>query len=406
VRKTALLGTLAVVATLSGGPASAGAPTPHAATAVRHDVTQIRGLTVDRYRWPDARGRPRTVSLVRYGQAGGGGYAIRMTYQTRRPGGWTTNVINAADGPDGGFGYFVSHEAFRTFDIAACPGGSNNCTIASLHGEDDSPLGRYLPGSGRTVVATRSRAVHEFTLVYPHWGTIVPMAEPTGPGTPADLGFHRRYELPVRLRWTFTAGQDFPRFDVRYDLSSAPANTVSADVRAPYGVMIFDRVNGPLTRLEWADSHRFATTGATVSSASGWTWQQANTGARYNLLVAGRHEFGLVDTRPYRLSRLGSGYADARGQTSDTHAGCADVGWKMPCDWQWTYQSVQYENFDATPNASKKLAWGSAPYVGTSKSTDDGGEPFAGHPLMAYSMWITFGRTGGAATRALAASRR
>ena len=77
----------------------------------------------------------------------------------------------------------------------------------------------------------------------------------------------------------------------------------------------------------------------------------------------------------------------------------------MPCDWQWPYQSIQYETFtNGQPSNDKKLAWGSAPYFGNNRATDDTGEPFDGYPTASYSVFITFDNTAGEKTRHLAAT--
>jgi hypothetical protein len=236
--------------------------------------------------------------------------------------------------------------------------------------------------------------------------TMLVFQNPNGSGlTPSNPAFHKKYNLPVTIRWTFTKGRDYPLWSATYDLSAAPVNTVSADVRGPYGYLIFDETDGPLTALEWGDQYIFKTRGNTVTTQSQWTWNTVNMGARYNLLVAGQYEMGLVESVPYRMSRLGSGYSDDRNQTSTGHQGCPDARWRMPCDWEWTYQSVQYEDFDTRPTRAKKLAWGSAPYMGSDRMSDDMGEPLAGYPVVSYSVWITFDKSGGVKTRNLASSR-
>ncbi|MDL1897001.1 hypothetical protein FBQ82_12050 [Anaerolineae bacterium CFX7] len=377
---------------------------------IRLETGIVNNLIVDRYTWRDSHGRPRSASLVRFGQQldgePRGGYANQFSYQifdaARQK--WRTFYINPPQfRGDAGFGYFVSHELYRYLDANVCADGSNNCTIASLHGEDDSPLGLSLPGSGKTLSVTNQQAVHQFKQNYPHWGTQVPLADIYDP-TPSALNAHAKYNLPVTIKWKFISGKDYPLWSAKYKLDSAPANTVSVDVRGPYGYMLFDKVDGAITKLEWGDQYKFATTDANVSTASNWEWNALNDGARYNLLVAGDYEFGLVQTIPYAKSKTGSGWSDLRGKTSAAGLGCPAVGWRMPCDWEWTYQSIQYENFDSNPSAAKKLAWGSAPYIGANKTSDDTGEPFAGYPKISYQVWITFDSSGGANTRALAAS--
>jgi hypothetical protein len=392
------------------GVAELGEPRLNPNERIRLETGMVNGLLVDRYTWRDSAGRPRSASLVRYGQ-GAGGYAVQFTYQVQDSlfASWRTVYLNPPQfRGDAGFGYFVSHELYRYFDATVCPDGSNNCTIAALHGEDDSPLSVYLPGSGRTVSVTTDEAIHEFTLNYPHWGTTIPIANPNGGDvTPSHPAFHKKYDLPVTIRWTFTAGRDYPLWSVTYDFRAAPVNTVSADMRGPYGYLIFDGgINGPITALEWGDRYVFKTQGNTVSTQSQWTWNTLNRGARYNLLVAGQYEMGVVETVPYRMSKLGSGYSDDRGHTSAHGLGCADAGWRMPCNWEWPYQSVQYEEFDTRPTRAKKLAWGTAPYMGTDRTSDDMGEPMAGYPVVSYSVWITFNKSAGTKTRNLATSIR
>src|SRR5262249_29849081 len=158
---------------------------------------------------------------------------------------------------DGGFGYFVSHELFRYFDANVCADGSNNCTIASLHGDDDSPLGFTLPGSGHNVSINANEAVHEFTLNYPHWGTVAAVPNPNGSLTPSAFSAHAKYDLPVTIRWTFTKGTDYPLWSVTYDLSGVLVNRLSLDVRGPYGSLAFDDHNRQLKFLEWGDQYIF-----------------------------------------------------------------------------------------------------------------------------------------------------
>jgi len=384
-----------------------GEPTLNAGQDIRLDTGIVNGLIADRYTWRDSTGHPRSASLVRYGQPTGG-YAIQFTYQILRTGSWRTFYLNPPPfREDGGFGYFVSHELFRYFDADVCEDGTNNCTIASLHGDDVSPLGFTLPGNGQTFSINANEAVHEFTLNYPHWGTIAAMPNPNGDLTPSAFSAHAKYNLPVTIHWTFTKGKDYPLWSVTYDLSGVAVNRLSIDTRGPYGSLAFDDHNRSLKFLEWGDQYIFRTLGTSVSSRTKWTWNTPNTGARYNLLVAGPYEMGLVQSIPYSSSRLGSQYSDDRGNVSKLARdplGCPDTGWRMPCDWEWAYQSVQYEEFGTRPSHVKKIAWGTAPFLGTNMATDEVGEPFHGYPTVSYSVWITFDNSGGVKTRALAAS--
>src|SRR5579862_3761787 len=102
-------------AVLFGTAAFGLAPNPAAAafTGVHHVVTTVNGLSVDQYSWYDSHRLLRTVSLKQEGNGnpGHGGYAVQMTYQH----GASTITVNAESSNDGGFGYFVSHERYRTF---------------------------------------------------------------------------------------------------------------------------------------------------------------------------------------------------------------------------------------------------------------------------------------------------
>jgi hypothetical protein len=118
-----------------------GEPRLNANENIRLETGMVNGLLVDRYTWRDSTGHPRSASLVRYGWQATGGYAVQLAYQVQENNRWRTVYLNPPQyRGDAGFGYFVSHELYRYFDANACPDGCNNCTIAAVHGEDDSPL--------------------------------------------------------------------------------------------------------------------------------------------------------------------------------------------------------------------------------------------------------------------------
>jgi len=367
--------------------------------------------TVVRYTWRDSVNLPRSVSLVPASGATSG-YALQMTYQVDN--GATTVTMNADSPGDGGFGYFVSHETYRNFSDGAYD------TITARFGdfqEDDSPLGRYLPSTGTAQSVGSVQAVHEYRLNYPRWGTVNPVADPDAalPITPASF---QRYQLPVIIRWTFIALRDYPLWSVDYDLS-AVTDRVATDVRGPYGAMIFN--NGafpPVTALRWGDWYHFVADAgpnddfAFVAGTAGglpWNWSAQNSGRRYNVISAGSFEFGLVDTKSARNGSLyADGYSPSRKFTSAAVGGCADAGIleAMPCPYEWPYQSFQY---DFTPHTHPKLAWGSAPYLGTSipqvYTNDEPGneyEPFAGTGHINYAVHIVTGRSGSGAPLTLA----
>jgi hypothetical protein len=387
-----------------------------ASAAVTHTVTTVNGLKVDRYAWPDSHGRPRTVSLKREGEGnpGHGGYAVRMTYQAHLSGAWHTIVVNSSEG----FGYFVSHEAYRNFTDGAYD------TIAHhVFDVDDSPLGRAFPVDTTELPRPDpDRAAIRFATSYPRYGTIDPIpkdanGEDSSP-TPTDPAQLKRYTLPVRISWFFQSGTDFPRVRTSVGLGNVSVpDRVNFDVRGPYGVMDFDRGDHPIDRVMWGDRLRFTTSGSPLTRNSDWTWNQANSGARYTALIAGSWEMGLVEPHPYSSSALVHGFAYGRGKTSNGY-GCKDPGthWALPCDWEWPYQSAQYSLPYDNPNGSttyEKIAWGSAPYYGAGSSLSEvydsptHANPFVGFPAskrISYDVCVVLGRTiPGGLTRSVAA---
>jgi hypothetical protein len=379
-----------------GAPLAAPSLSPGVDIRQENGEVTVNGapITVVRYTWRDSASRPRSVSLVPASPATSG-YAVQMTYQVN-DGVLRTVEINAAPVVNGdeGFGYFVSHELFRNFS----DGGNN--TIASRHAEDDSPLGRYLPSTGTASSVGRVQAVHEYRLNYPRWGTVAPVADPSQGVISANGADHQRFLLPVIIRWSFIAGQDYPLWSVDYDLSAA-TDRISTDVRAPYGVMSFNENNGPqVTALRWGDRYLFAAdAGATdfgaagVGGGLGWAWSTPNTGRRYNVLGSGNYEFGIVDTVAVSASRYADGYSDARTHASPV-ANCPYGMVSLPCDYEWAYQSFQY---DYGPPARPKIAWGSAPFLGSSLTGAWNGvesEPLQGTGHISYATHIVFGRNG------------
>jgi hypothetical protein len=369
-------------------------------------VSGIGTVTVVRYAWRDAGNVPRSVALVP-ASASTSGYALRFTYQVA---GATVNV-DADAVADGGFGYFVSHELFRDFD----GDGSGDDTIASLHGEDDSPLGRYLPSTGSDSSVGTTQATHEFRLNYPRWGTVAAMPNPDAQVS-TSAAAHQKYQLPVVIRWHFVSGQNFPLWSVEYNLSGA-TDHIANDVRGPYGVMHFAEASpADVTALRWGDKYKFAADAgasdlATAASPAGgttWAWNVLNTGRRYNVLSSGQYEFGLVDTVPYSQSKYGDSYAIRRNSTKAALGGCVDNTpmTSLPCEWEWAYQSMQYEGAPSRP----KLAWGASFYLGTSLTQvyvqdnppAEQNETISGTGRIHYGLHIVLGKSGTGAVLTLA----
>jgi hypothetical protein len=150
---------------------------PLTAGAVSVATGTVNGLTADIWTWTDAAGLPRTVALKKEGtgNAGHGGYAIQFTYVV----GSRTITINAESGNDGGFGYFVSHERYRTF-----ADGTVDTIASHIFRKDDSPLGLDYAVSASMPTMPAGSGAERFSLNYGHYGTVKP--DPVDPNTGAD----------------------------------------------------------------------------------------------------------------------------------------------------------------------------------------------------------------------------
>ncbi|MPZ56689.1 MAG: hypothetical protein GEU91_09385 [Rhizobiales bacterium] len=404
--RSAFFATAAFVATLAACPA-------HAA-AVEHTETVVNGVKVDRYQWRDSNNRPRTVSLKKQGESnpGNGGYAVQMTYQVFESGAWRTVRVNDAGGNDGGFGYFVSHERFRDF-----AGGGSGTIARKVFGQDDSPLGRHFAVVGKRLnTGDPELAAHRFRLTYPRYGTVKPIPKDAngndvGP-TPVNPDKLKLYSLGITIIWYFQSGKDHPLIRTVVDMSNVDGrDRVNFDVRGPYGVMHFDGgENRPIKQAIWGDRFHFKTLGSPLTRSSEWTWKARNRGARYSALIAGKFEMGLVEPRRFNRSALVDGWSGARGRTSTLYNGgngCTlqTPPQKIPCDWEWPYQSAQYSLPYDDPNGpttGKKIAWGSAAYYGTGPSmpvmydTSTTSRPFNGFPAdrkIKYDVCAVLGHT-------------
>jgi hypothetical protein len=390
---------------------------------VKRVTTTVDGITVDLYSWYDSKKLLRTVALKREGNgnAGHGGYAVQMTYQVKTTNGAVRTVV--ADGSAEGFGYFVSHERYRTFTD-----GKQGTIAGKVFKKDDSPLGRNFPvNEKRFLSPDRTWAAHRFTMTYRRYGTIDPIPKDPDTGndaapTPTDPSKLKDYAKPITILWVFEAGTDFPRIDTTVDLRQIDGpDRVNFDVRGPYGVLVFDDgKNATVKSVMWGDRYHFKVTQTPVTRNASWTWDRRNTGARYTALIAGKYEMGLMEPAPYELTTLRHGYSDGRNKTSATYHGgngCPENNQRLPCDWEWPYQSLQYSlPYDDlnSPTNYKKIAWGSAPYYGTGRSlkriydTPTTSQPFVGWPKsrkLSYSVCVVLGETiPGGLTKAAAAA--
>jgi hypothetical protein len=389
---------------------------------VQHIVTTVNGLSVDQYSWYDAHKLLRTVSLKQEGNGnpGHGGYAVQMTYRN----GASTVTVNAENSNDGGFGYFVSHERYRTFTD-----GSSDTIARKIFHKDVSPLGLNFPAAGQALDTKNARgAAHRFKMTYHHYGTIARIAKDADGNdvqpTPTDPSKLALYKMPIAITWVFQGGTDYPRIDYSIDLSQiAKPDRVNFDVHGPYGVMVFDNgADDVVDKAMWGDRYHFATTTNPAVRNSPWTWSEANAGARYSALTAGGYEMGLFEPTPFASSALADAYADERGSTSAAYNngnGCIGETQLIPCDWEWPYQSIQYSlpyNDNDAPTTFKKMAWGSVAFYGTGKSltqvydTASTTEPLHGWPRgekLGYSICVVLGlTTGNGLTRDAAAIQR
>jgi hypothetical protein len=408
---------LSALVALMLGQSQAGAAPP------THAVATVNGLKVDRYSWLDSNQRLRTVSLKQEGNGnpGHGGYAVQMTYQYKSNGVWKTVVANARAGFDGGFGYFVSHERYRDF-----ANGSNGTIAQKVFGVSDSPLGLKFPVVGTKLTLANPNAVaHRFTQSYPRYGTVNPIPKNNDGNdvspTPTAPSKFKLYSLPITILWVFETGTDFPRIRTTVGLDDIPGpDRVNFDLRGPYGVMNFDNGgNGLISKVMWGDRYHFATTGSPLTRERSWSWRTGNQGARYNALIVGNFEMGLVEPKRFAQSALVDNWSGARRKTSATYnggQGCPDQDQLIPCDWEWPYQSAQYSLPYDNPNGGsdfEKISWGTAPFWGTGPSlpevydTNTTSKPFNGFPAnrkITYDLCVVLGPTiAGGLTKAIAA---
>ena len=394
------------------------APLPAAAVSVTSGT--VAGLAADIWTWTDASGHPRTVALKKEGSGnpGHGGYAIQFTY--RAGGQITINPDNSAG--DGGFGYFVSHERYRSF-----ADGTVDTIASHIFGKDDSPLGLGFAATASMPATPAGTGAERFTIAYGHYGTIVAHKVNDNTGTdavplPAGKSNYLFYTLPATTTWVFKDGTNYPRIDIAVDLSGVvptgattpEADLVSFDMRGPYGVMKFDNgANGTVNSVLWGDrDYKFTLTNTPVTRDSGWAWNVLNHGARFQALQAGAFEMGLFEPANVRSSATVDDYDTERGFTTASYAANGGQSFSscpsgaqqvLPSDGSWPYQSVQYSlpcgasQFN-TPTSFKKIAWGTTAYFGTSlTSVYDGQKSFAfnGFPSnhqLAYSVCLVLGK--------------
>jgi hypothetical protein len=119
-------------------------------------------------------------------------------------------------------------------------------------------------------------------------------------------------------------------------------------------------------------------------------------------MIAGAYEMGLFEPVALAHTSITDGYAAERGTTSANFGGTSydscqiQSAQTLPSDGTWPYQGVQYslpcptsnkagaiQTALNTPATYKKIAWGSAPYYGSSLTALYNGQssfPFNGFP--------------------------
>jgi hypothetical protein len=394
------------------------------AYAVTHATGTVNGVQADVWTWSDAAGNARSVALKQEGNGnpGHGGYAVQFTYFIKVKARLTQITVNAEAGSDGGFGYFVSHERYRTF-----ADGTVDTIASHIFGVDDSPLGLGFPATTAFPTTPQGTGAERFTIQYGHYGTVFtdPVDGQTGTDSiplPEGQANYFFYPLPAATTWVFQDGQDYPRIDVSVDISGVvlpgtgtpTADLVSFDMRGPYGVMVFDNgIDGIVNSVLWGDQEfLFSLLQTPVVRNSTWDWSALNKGARYQALTASGFEMGLFEPAKASASATVDGYSSERGYTSTSYAqaggksfsSCASGKQQiLPSDGEWPYQSVQYSlpcgnNQFNTPTTGKKIAWGTTAYYGTSLTAVYNGQrsyDFNGFPSdlkLAYSTCLVVGK--------------
>ena len=347
-----------------------------------HDVTNVvGGMLSDRLTWYDASGQPRVAVLAHnnpsqqgfvVGPGGSNGGELReFHYQVSGQ----TRIVAASSKQTGGFGYVVSHP----YGTEACVGG-----------HDSSSFGHFTSGTWTRVFEGRHHVIFRFQQNYPRYCTTGAAAE---------------NDLPVTIDWVFSTGRDNPLWAITYDLSGlSGANVLNDDSRAPYGELMFDGSTDPnltdtIGGVAWGDGNKFTSLTVPVTMDSDWDWSQPNTVPYVKLWMQNADAtMGIVQTQTLAQQDAG-GYFDATpwGTTSagfGKACGPALVGpgndHKMPCDFNWDYQSINYEFADnSTPTNSPRLAWGTEfGFLGQSSYPVNGNHENWGGP---YSMAMASG---------------
>ncbi|AEI63154.1 hypothetical protein [Corallococcus macrosporus] len=306
----------------------------------------LEGFRTDRFEWRDADCKPRSASLVRNDavdpRGWTGGYLRRYTYDVAG----ATRVCEGSDGMVPGWGIVTSH-------LRVSP-----------------PWGNWterIRGTWRTVFEGRHHALHEF-----RW--------------PMDLGGHA---VDVTVHYLFATGRSHPLYAITHDASGAPPDVIEADVRSPYGDILFDGAGDTdISGVGWGDRYRFVTRGpGPLTRASGWDYREPNVVPYTRMWIASPDaEMGVVQTQTWMQKPAG-------GYWQYPSWGQVDEDGPMPDDWNWTYQLNQYELPAEGPTRSHRMAWGSNfGAVGFREYPRYGDDAMlSGYPYQSYSVFLVLG---------------
>ncbi len=296
----------------------------------------VDGYDGTTFAWNDAGCLPRTAHLVRCDApdpAGhNGGYLRQYTYDGR-------TIDGSFDGHPG-WGYAVNHFG----------------NSASLSYDSN--------GTWETLLDGPHHAMHRFHV------------------TQAISG----YDVGVHIQWFFATGRDHPVWAITYDMTGAPADTLEADTRSPYGDLQWDGGLGvDVDGVGWGDLYRFRSTTSPITLNSGWDYSQPNRIPHVlEWSVAADAEMGAVQTQTFdQYPSGGYWFFSAWGTT--------DADGPMPDDWNWTYQLNQYEL--PWGSTSKRLAWGSnyGAIGSTSYPAYGYGQYHTGWPYQSYAVYMVLG---------------
>ena len=358
---------------------------------IEHDVT-VGAMVSDRFTWRDASNQPRVAALAHNdGQTGPGGTRGGELREFRYETAGGTRIVGASSSEASGFGYVVSH-----------PDGGEAC----IAGPNTSAPGHLLTGAFTRVFEGRHHAIFRFTQIYPRYCAtgVVP------PDAPINV--------PVTLDWMFSTGRDHPLWAITWDLSGVPVGTLMDDSRAPYGELLFDGAategdHSVITGVGWGDRFRFLSTTSPVVYDSTWTWNAPNTIPYVKLwTTAPDATMGTVQTQTIVQQDAGGYFGTNRWNTTSVDGNACDTNFdgdanhRMPCDFNWPYQSINYvpsldPSTPSVPTNNTRLAWGTNfGFLGQGQYLIHGSmfyggplpdTPAPGYPKKSYSTFVVLG---------------